>query len=101
MVRQGSVSLREIPRSGTKLYMKYYTYILKSLKNNNIYIGSTQNIEKRISLHNSGRVKSTKFYKPWKLLDYEIHNSRSEAVLRERFLKTHQQKEILKRRYVA
>jgi len=81
--------------------MKYYTYVLKSLKNKNIYVGSTQNIEKRIDLHNAGKVKSTKAYKPWELLEYEAHNSRSEAVLRERFLKTHQQKEILKRRYVA
>ena len=79
--------------------MKYYTYILKSLKNNKIYVGSTQNIEKRIDLHNAGKVKSTKVYKPWKLLDYEAHNSRNEAILREKFLKTHQQKEILKRKY--
>jgi len=79
--------------------MKYYTYILKSLKNNNIYVGSTQNIEKRIDLHNAGKVKSTKFYKPWELLDYEAYNSRNEAILREKFLKTHQQKEILKKKY--
>ena len=78
--------------------MKYYTYLLKSLKNNYIYVGSTQNIEKRIDLHNAGKVKLTKAYKPWKLLDYETHNSRSEAILRERFLKTYQQKKILKRK---
>ena len=76
----------------------YYTYILKSLKNNDLYIGSTQDLEKRVALHNAGRIKSTQFYRPWQLLDYEVYNSRSGAVLREKFLKNHQQKEILKKK---
>lgn len=79
--------------------MKYYTYVLKSLKNKNIYVGSTQNIEKRIDLHNAGKVKLTKAYKPWELLEHKAHNSKNEAIMRERFLKTHQQKEILKKKY--
>ena len=79
--------------------MKYYTYILKSFKNNKIYVGSTQNIEKRVDSHNAGKVKATQFYKPWKLLDYEAHNSKNEAILREKFLKTHQQKEMLKKKF--
>ena len=79
--------------------MIYYTYILKSLKNNDLYIGSTSNLFKRIALHNQGRVKSTKSYQPWKLVEYRKFNSRAEAVREEKFLKTHQQKEILKRKY--
>jgi len=77
----------------------YYVYFLKSLKNNDLYIGSTENLENRVILHNTGKVKSTQFYRPWQLLGYEVYNSRSEAVGRERFLKSHQQKEILKKRY--
>lgn len=77
----------------------YYVYFLVSLMNQDLYIGSTGNLKKRVFLHNSGKVRSTKAYKPWKLLDYEVYNIRSEAVRRERFLKTHQQKEILKKRY--
>lgn len=79
--------------------MRYYVYILLSLNNNDIYIGNTENISKRIDLHNQGKVKSTKGYKPWKLLEYYEFNSRSEAVKHERFLKNHQQKEILKIKY--
>lgn len=65
-----------------------------------IYIlGSTENLKNRIALHNAGKVKSTQFYRPWQLLGYEVYNSRSEAVKREGFLKTGQQKEILKKKY--
>ena len=77
----------------------YYVYFLKSLANNDLYIGSMENLENRFLLHNSGKVKSTKAYKPWELLGYEKYNSRSEAVKREKFLKTGQQREFLKKKY--
>jgi len=77
----------------------YFVYILRSLKNNDIYVGSAEDIAKRFDLHNKGRVKSTKAYRPWELLNKEEFNSRGDAVRRERFLKTGQQKEILKRKY--
>ena len=77
----------------------YCVYFLRSSKNNDLYIGSTENLQNRLILHNSGKVKSTKFYRPWQLLGYEVYSTRSEAVQRERFLKTHQQKEILRKRY--
>ena len=44
--------------------MKYFVYFLKSLKNNNIYDGSAFDIDKRLKRHNSGKVKSTKGYRP-------------------------------------
>lgn len=79
----------------------YYVYFLKSLVNKDLYIGSAKKLETRINLHNKGRVKSTKAYKPWELLDYETYNSRSEAVRRERFLKSGYQRELLKKKYAA
>ena len=79
----------------------YYVYFLKSLKNGDLYIGSTEDVNNRLKKHNDGKVKSTKFYRPWQLLDIETYNTRSEAVRRERFLKNHQQKEILKKKYGA
>lgn len=79
--------------------MKYYTYVLRSLKNGDIYIGSTKDIDNRLVIHNSGRVKSTKAYRPWELLECRPCVSRSEAVRTERFLKTGQQKELLKKKY--
>ncbi|WP_083811757.1 GIY-YIG nuclease family protein [Pseudopedobacter saltans] len=38
----------------------YYTYILKSLKDNKYYYGSCQNLTLRLQQHNSHKVKSTK-----------------------------------------
>lgn len=77
----------------------YYVYFLKSLRNNDLYIGSTENVFNRLKKHNLGEVKSTQFYRPWELLGFEEFKTRSEAVRRERFLKTGQQKELLKRKY--
>ncbi len=79
--------------------MMYYVYFLKSLKNSDLYVGSTENLKQRIGKHNAGKVKSTKSYRPWHLLGFEVYNSRSEAVTRERFLKTGQQKELLKKKF--
>jgi len=56
--------------------------------NNSYYIGSCNNIEKRVSLHNSGKVISTKRYMPWKLIHLEKYKSLSEAVKRERQIKS-------------
>lgn len=87
------------PAGRQNLFMKYQVYVMQSLKNGDIYIGSTASLQKRIDLHNQGGVKSTKGYRTWQLLEYKEFNSRSEAVKYERFLKTGQQKEILKRKY--
>jgi putative endonuclease len=79
--------------------MNYYVYILKSLQNSDFYVGSTADVENRLRLHNSGRVKSTKAYRPWLLLETRTCTSRSEAVILEKFLKTGQQKELLRKKY--
>lgn len=76
----------------------YYVYYLLSLINKDLYIGSTSSVE-RLAQHNQGKVKSTRGYRPWKLLGFEEYETRAEAIERERFLKKHQQKDLLKRRY--
>ncbi len=66
----------------------FYVYILKSLKNGRLYTGSTENLQRRLLEHNSGRSTYTKLTKPFKLLHQETFKTRSEAVKREMFLKT-------------
>ncbi|HEY4506075.1 MAG TPA: GIY-YIG nuclease family protein [Candidatus Paceibacterota bacterium] len=73
--------------------------MLKSLSNGDIYVGSSNDIKNRLKLHNTGKVRSTKAYRPWGLIGSEAFQTRSEAFKREHFLKTGQQKEILGRRY--
>jgi putative endonuclease len=60
---------------------------LRSKKDSSYYIGQTQNLEDRLSRHNSGQSLSTKFKIPWRLIYQEQFNSRSEAVKREREIK--------------
>ena len=68
--------------------MNFFVYILKSLKDNRLYIGQTNNLEDRIKRHNKGEVAATKNRRPLELIYSEIYNSRSEAMKRERYLKS-------------
>ena len=61
----------------------YYTYVIQSTQNGKYYIGSTNNIPKRLQRHNSGTVKATKSYIPYKLVYYEEYEQRSAAIKRE------------------
>jgi putative endonuclease len=86
-------------RDKTTAQFMYYVYFLKSSVNQDLYVGSTSDVERRLVAHNSGKVKSTKGYRPWKLLGFEECQSRSDAVRKEKFFKSHQQKELLKKKY--
>lgn len=65
----------------------YYVYILVSTFNNQLYIGSTNDLKRRICEHNNGEVSSTKRYKPWMLYYYEAFKMENLARLREKRLK--------------
>lgn len=67
----------------------FYVYIIKSKLNNEIYIGSTNSILRRIKEHNDGKVFSTKRYRPWKIIYYEAYITEALARLREKRLKNH------------
>ena len=45
-----------------------WVYILQSLSNNRYYIGSTDNLDRRIQEHNRGKSKATKGIRPLKLV---------------------------------
>jgi putative endonuclease len=62
-------------------------YILKSLKDGNLYIDSTNDLKRRFEEHNSGLVKSTKPRTPFKLVYYEACASEDDARHREHNLK--------------
>ena len=61
----------------------FFTYILQSEKSSRYYIGSTENLDKRLIIHNSGKVKSTRNKGPWVLKYFEQFKTRTEAVRRE------------------
>ena len=62
-------------------------YIIFSQSLQRYYVGSTDNVEKRLQEHNSGKSKSTRAGVPWNLVHTEWFPTRSEAVLRERKIK--------------
>ncbi|NNE29509.1 MAG: GIY-YIG nuclease family protein [Saprospiraceae bacterium] len=72
-------------------------YAIKSLYRNYIYVGLTNNLERRVSEHNKGYNKKTKPYLPFTLLHSEVFPSREEARKREKQLKSGSGKEFLKR----
>jgi putative endonuclease len=65
----------------------FYTYILKSKKDNNLYIGSTTDLKRRFLEHNTGKVISTKSRAPFKLIYYEAYSAEEDARHREHNLK--------------
>lgn len=69
--------------------MSYYVYLIKSVnsKRNKTYVGYTNNIKKRINLHNNNKgAKATKGYK-WKLVFKKKFLTKSAAMSYEYFLK--------------
>ncbi|OHA59082.1 MAG: hypothetical protein A2607_01080 [Candidatus Vogelbacteria bacterium RIFOXYD1_FULL_42_15] len=65
-----------------------YVYILKSDLDDELYIGCTKDLKKRIVLHNSKKVPSTKKRGKLKLIYYESFLNENDAFDREKFLKT-------------
>ncbi|MCH7745574.1 MAG: GIY-YIG nuclease family protein [Chloroflexi bacterium] len=65
----------------------FFVYVLQSQKNNRYYIGSTKDIDQRVSQHNAGISKSTRNYRPWRLVYSEPLNTLAQARQRESQLK--------------
>jgi putative endonuclease len=70
--------------------MQYFTYVLYSKKFGRIYIGQTNDLSIRFEKHNAGLVRSTKAYRPWIIIHVEEYSTRSQAMHREKELKSHQ-----------
>lgn len=67
----------------------YYVYFIKSKNYNETYIGSTNDLRRRLAEHNNGMEISTKRYKPWRLIYYEAYRSEKDAREWEMKLKSH------------
>jgi len=74
----------------------FYVYILKSLKDGKFYIGFSADLRRRLREHQSGGSKSTKSRLPLRLLYYEAHTSKDDAMRREKYFKTSNGKSSLR-----
>ena len=82
--------------------MMYFVYVISSKKKLKLttYVGYTNNIEKRLKLHNDG--KGAKFTKGrmWKLMYSEKYKTKKEAILRECYIKKNRKlRNLIKERY--
>ena len=76
----------------------YYTYILKSKKDNKFYTGCTKDLKLRFEQHQKGLVESTRSRNPFVLIYYEACLNKNDAYHREKYLKTYLGKMFLKNR---
>ena len=68
--------------------MEYVAYIIRSERSGTYYYGHAENMAARLERHNSGKVRSTKSKRPWKMHYYETFETKSEAYRRELFFKS-------------
>lgn len=76
----------------------WYTYVLQSVRDKGFYVGFTRDLKLRFETHSKGRVESTKERRPLRLIYYEACLDKSDAVKREKYLKTYHGKMFLKNR---
>jgi len=81
--------------------MFYYTYILKSKKDNKLYTGFTNDLRKRLLQRNTGKSLYTKGRGPFEIIYYEACLLEEKARSRELFLKSGMGKRYLKNRLGA
>ena len=68
--------------------MNYFVYMLKSLGKQSVtYVGYTNDLKKRINLHNTNRGAKFTRGRKWKLIYKEKLDSKKEAISREYYIK--------------
>ena len=72
-----------------------WVYILQSEKTGRYYIGCSQNVDKRLNEHNSGKTVSLKSHRPMKLVFKKLFPSFLDARRMENKLKKCKNKKIL------
>lgn len=78
--------------------INYFVYAIQNKENKRIYVGMSRHPDKRIKEHNSGKVFSTKGFRPWVLIFLEnCGTERKNARIRERYWKSGIGKEKLKK----
>ena len=68
--------------------MSHFLYILKSQIENKSYVGITNNLERRLLEHNSGKSFYTKRYLPWEVIYKENCDNLVSARKREKYFKS-------------
>ena len=91
------------PAGGLLSDMEYFVYVLQNSENNRIYIGQTDNLNKRLDRHNVITPNKNTSYTSknighgtWEIKYKEVFKTRKEAIIREKELKSYQGRLFLK-----
>jgi putative endonuclease len=76
----------------------WFVYVLRSRRDKDLYIGSTNDIRRRLAEHNSGLVESTRPRLPFDLEAYVAVRDKARAVELEQYFKTGSGKAVLLKR---
>jgi putative endonuclease len=66
---------------------RFFVYILQSMKDFSFYVGQCDDLDRRMSKHSEGMSKYTASKRPWRLVYFEMYESRSETLKREKQIK--------------
>ena len=77
--------------------MLFYVYILQSMTTKRYYVGQTQDVQTRLAYHNANFSKSLKNRGRWELVHREQYATRSEALRRERQIKSWKDRDMIER----
>ena len=82
--------------------MVYYVYLLKSYDKSKLitYVGYTNNLKKRLNMHNIGKGAKFTRGRKWKIMYTEKFSTKSEAISREYYIKNNRRlRKLLKKKY--
>jgi len=79
----------------------WYVYILKSLKDGQLYVGSTDDLKRRFREHTTGVCASTQHRRPLRIEAYVAVRTESVARSLEKYLKTGSGIATLRKRILA
>ena len=82
--------------------MTYFVYVIGSYKNYKLktYVGYTNNIKKRLDLHNKGKGAKSTRGRTWKVMYIEKYFTKNEAKSREYYIKKNRKfRNLIKERY--
>lgn len=67
----------------------WYVYMLQSIQQpDRWYVGMTEDLQNRLTLHNAGKVVHTSKFLPWRIETAVAFRNKTKAVAFEKYLKT-------------
>jgi putative endonuclease len=77
-----------------------FVYVLANLVNAELYVGISNDLNRRLKEHNAGKNRYTKAYAPWRIVYSEELGDYTSARVREKYLKSHAGKKSLRKKLI-